>query len=189
MRSGDEALTGTPGVGNRMDDRAVARWPTLSVMSTGVADTVRFAGGLIFDRVKVGWRVTVLLPPGEDTRALRILGADVADIAAPPAELRNNRTALAASAAMYARDAYTRSEVMAALATKTTEVIVWGATLSDDIERGNRSISYRLSRAALAFKSHALTAAGVDALSIESTETFRTTCARHVIAPDLNVAG
>jgi hypothetical protein len=172
-----------------MDDRAVARWPTLSVMSTGVADTVRFAGGLIFDRVKVGWRVTVLLPVGEDTRALRILGADVADIAVPPAELRDIRTALAASAAMYACDASTRSEVMTALATKTTEVIVWGAALSDDIEHGSRLISYRLSRAALAFKSHALAAAGLDPLSIESTETFRTTCARNVIAPDLNVAG
>jgi hypothetical protein len=175
--------------GNRMSDRVAAQRPFLSVMSTSVDDAVRFAGGLIFDRVKFGWRVIVLLPAGEDTRPLRILGADIADVAAPPTELREHRTALAASATMCAHDASTRSEVATALATKTTEVIVWGAAIPDDLERGSRMISYRLSSAALAFKCHAMTAASLDPLSIEPTEIFRTTCAPHVMAPDLNGAG
>jgi hypothetical protein len=47
----------------------------------------------------------------------------------------------------------------------------------------------RLSRAALVFKSHALAAAGLDPVSIAPTETFGTTCAPNVIAPDLDAAG
>jgi hypothetical protein len=39
------------------------------------------------------------------------------------------------------------------------------------------------------FKSHALTATGLGPLSIEATESFRTTCAVGLIARDLNVAG
>jgi len=174
----------------RMEERAAAQWPFLSVMSAGVGDAVQFAGGLIYDRVKVGWRVTVLLPAAEDTRALRILGADIADIADPPTQLRACRTALAASAAMFAHDVSTCAEVKSALATKTTEVILWGPAFPADLdERGSRQITYRLSRAALVFKSHALTAAGLDPVSIAPTETFGTTCARNVIAPDLDVAG
>lgn len=172
-----------------MDDTASARWPSLCVMSTSVVDAVRSTGGLIFDRVKLGWRVTVLLPAEDDVRALRILGADVADVAAPPADLRDHRTALAASAALYAHDASTRREIKSALATKTTEVIVWGTALPADLDRGSKLISYRLSRAALVFKGHALTAAGLDPGAIEPTETFHTTCATNVIAPDLTVAG
>jgi hypothetical protein len=171
-----------------MDDMTGARWPFLSVMSTDVVDVVRFAGGLIFDRVKLGWRVTVLLPAGEDARPLRILGADVADGAAPPTGLRDQRTALAASAELYAHDASTRSEVNAALATKTTEVLVWGAA-SPDLDPGSRLIRYQPSRAARVFKSHALTATGLGPQSIEPTESFRTTCALGLIARDLNVAG
>lgn len=173
----------------RMEEIAAAQWPLLSVMSAGVGDAVQFAGGLIYDRVKVGWRVTVLLPAAEDTRALRILGADIADIADPPTQLRERRTALAASAAMFAHDVSTCSEVKTALATKTTEVILWGPAFPADLERGSRQITYRLSRAALVFKSHALTAAGLDPVSIAPTETFGTTCAPNVIAPDLDVAG
>jgi len=77
----------------------------------------------------------------------------------------------------------------AALATKTTEVILWGPEFPADLERGGRQITYRLSRAALVFKGHALAAAGLDPGSIALTETFGTTCARSVIAPDLDVAG
>jgi hypothetical protein len=172
-----------------MDDRAAAQWPYLSVMSTSVGDAVQSAGGLIFDRAKLGWRVTVLLPAGEDTRPLRILGADIGDVAAPSTELRDDRTALAASAAMYVHDASTRSEVDTALSTKATEVILWGAPLPNDLERGSKLISYRLSRAALVFKGHALTAAGLDPLSVEPTESFRATCAPGLIARDLNAAG
>jgi hypothetical protein len=158
-------------------------------MSASVGDAVQFAGGLIYDRVKVGWRVTVLLPAAEETRALRILGADVADIADPPTQLRERRTAVAASATMFTHDVSTCSEVKAALATKTTEVILWGPEFPADLERGGRQITYRLSMAALVFKGHALAAAGLDPGSIAPTETFGTTCARSVIAPDLDVAG
>jgi hypothetical protein len=174
-------------------ESAAAQWPCLSVMSATVGDAVQFAGGLIYDRVKVGWRVTVLLllplAEDEDTRALRILGADVTDIADPPTQLRERPTALAASTEMFTHHATTRSELKAAMATNTTEVILWGSDFPADLEHGSRKITYRPSRAALVFKGHALVAAGLDPASIEQAETFGTTCSRNVIARDLDVAG
>lgn len=166
-----------------MNNQGAARAPFLRVMAPSVADAVRSAGGLVFDRVRLGWRVTVVVPGEEDTRALRVLGVEVGDHAADPLD---GPTALAAAAAMYAGDPTTRSEVDAALATKSTEVIVWGSAEHLD---GDRSVvSYHLSRAAQVFKAQALIAAGLPE-SIEPTETFWTSCASNVIASDLTVAG
>ena len=167
---------------------AAAQRPCVSVLSTDVVDVVRSAGGLICDRVRLGWRVTVLIPAGEDTRSLRILGADVTDIDAPPDGLRDRRSALVASAALYSNDRAARSEVESALATKTTEVLVWGAALPTELDHGSKAVSYRLSSAAQAFKAQALIALGLP-LEDSSTEIFRTKCARDLIARELDVAG
>ena len=171
-----------------MNDRPVARRPSLSVMSTDAVDVVRSAGGLVFDRVRLGWRVIVSIPAGTDTRALRILGAEVADLQEPIDGHREHRSALVASATLYADDAAVRSEVESALATKTTEVLIWGPTLPSALDRGSRSVSYRLSSAARVFKAQALIATGGPD-EVEPTELFRTKCAPDVIARELDVAG
>jgi hypothetical protein len=171
-----------------MTDRLAAQRPYLCVLSPNAVDAVRSAGGLICDRVRLGWRVTVLVPASEDTLSLRILGAEVADIDAPPDGLRDRRSALVASGALYANDRVARSEVDSALATRTTEVLVWGAAMPAELDRGAKAVSYRLSSAARAFKTQALIAAGLPADGIV-TETFRTKCALELIARELDVAG
>jgi hypothetical protein len=171
-----------------MKNQSAARAPFLRVMAPSVADAVQSAGGLVFDRVRLGWRVIVLVPGTEDTRALRVLGVEVGDHTADPlaADPLDGPTAGAAAAAMYASDLATRSAVDAALATKSTEVIVWGS--AEHLDGDSSVVSYHLSRAAQVFKAHALIAAGL-AEAVEPTETFWTSCASNVIASDLTVAG
>lgn len=156
--------------------------PYLAVLAADAHDVVESAGGLICDRVRQGWRVTIRVPAGADMRPLRVLGADIED-GAPERDLR---TALLTSAALYTTDRSIRSEVDAALATKTTEVLLWG-TAAD--LGAVRSVTHRLSGAALAFKFQALLAAALPAAAVEPTEAFRTACALDVIARELDVAG
>lgn len=172
-------------------DTPRARRPSLTVMSPDPHAAVLGAGGLIYDRVRLGWRVTVLVPNGTATRSLHILGAEVADLTAPPAELRETRTALLVAADLYADDRRVRSDVDSALATKTTEVLQWGrpfATAADG-DRRDRLVAHRLSSAALAFKRQALLAAGLPNTLLDPTEQFSTRCALDVLARELDVAG
>ena len=171
-----------------MDDTTALR-PGLVVMSKNVAEAVQGAGGLIFDRARLGWHVTVLVPPGADARPLNILGAEVAEMASATARPRQHPTALVASSALYIDDRRVRSGVESALSTRTTEVLVWGRALPVGLDRDSRSVTYRLSAAARAFKPHALLAAGVATDHMETVETFRTTCAPDVLARELDVAG
>jgi hypothetical protein len=171
-----------------MDDTCALR-PGLLVMSKNVADAVHGVGGLIFDRARLGWQVTVLVPAGADARPLAILGAELAGLAATPGGHRQRRAALVASSALYIDDRRARSEVESALATRATEVLVWGRALPGALDRGSRSVTYRLSGAARAFKAQALVAAGLPIEHMEPVETFRTSCSPEVLARELDVAG
>jgi hypothetical protein len=171
-----------------MDDTSALR-PGLLVLSKNVADAVHGVGGLIFDRARLGWQVTVLVPAGADAGPLGILGAEVAEIGATSGGHRQRRTALVASSALYIDDRRTRSEVESALATRATEVLVWGRALPSGLDRGSRSVTYRLSGAARAFKAQALLAAGLLIDHVEPVETFRTKCAPEVLAREFDVAG
>jgi hypothetical protein len=171
-----------------MDDTCALR-PGLLVMSKNVADAVHGVGGLIFDRARLGWQVTVLVPSGADARPLAILGAELAGPAATPGGHRQRRAALVASSALYIDDRRARSEVESALATRATEVLVWGRALPGALDRGSRSVTYRLSGAARAFKAQALVAAGLPIEHMEPVETFRTSCSPEVLARELDVAG
>lgn len=126
--------------------------PHLAVLGADSRDVVVSAGGLIYDRVRQGWRVTVHLPPGADTRPVRILGADL-DEAPPDMHLI---TALLSSTALCADDRAVRAEVDAARASTTTDVLLWGAIPEKNVDS---SVTHRLSAAAVVFKSHALLAA------------------------------
>lgn len=67
-------------------------------------------------------------------------------------------------------------------------MLVWGVGSTGGLDAA-RSVTHRLSGAALAFKAHALLAADLPATPVASTEVFRTTCALDVIARELDVAG
>lgn len=170
-----------------MPDKPTVQRPYLAVVGSDAADIVPHAGGLICDRVRQGWRVVILVPTDTDSRAthpLRILGADICPLDAPPDGLRDARTALMTSASLYATDRAIRSDVDAALAAKSVEVLVWGSPAGPR----TTTVAHRLSAAASAFKAHALAAAGLDQ-PVGATESFHTRCATHVIARELDVAG
>src|SRR5271155_6109695 len=52
----------------------------LDVVAASPADVVCSIGGWLYDRVRAGWDVNVLLPQRCDSRPLQILGIQVADL-------------------------------------------------------------------------------------------------------------
>ncbi|WP_374157270.1 hypothetical protein ACEWX3_18395 [Mycobacterium sp. G7A2] len=142
----------------------------LAVLAGDVATVVTAAGGWLCDRVRAGWRVTVLTPGGAvDTTALTILGVDWA----PGTSLSelpggHHPTAVAVDARLLAGCAYTRSALLEILDGARTEVTVWGESPSLEAGRRFHRVHHRLSAAARAFKSHAVQACGGPAdLSVE----------------------
>ena len=168
-----------------MPDRTAVQRPYLVVVASDCRDVVVHAGGLICDRVRQGWRVVILTAADVETHPLRILGADIAPHDAPPDGLKEARTALMTSAALYATDRGVRSDVDSALAAKSVEVLLWGSAPA----AGTRAVAHRLTAAATAFKTHALAAAEASGQPVEAVESFHTRCAPEVIARELDVAG
>jgi hypothetical protein len=154
--------------GRARDGRLKALGPgpprfALNVIATSVADVVASAGGWLFDRRSAGWDVNVLVTEMVDTRPLRILGVDVID---PQGELAaglalETCAGLAVALDRFAIDDGMRLVVREAARSGATEVAMWGdgppAGVGDLVD----SVVYRMSRAAEAFKGHALAAAGL----------------------------
>jgi hypothetical protein len=140
----------------------------LDVVAVSAVDVVRSTGGWLYDRVMAGWEVTVLLPPGADTRPLRILGVDVLDLdsESAAAALERKSESLAVSAAAFAADADVRQQLLCAL----TQVTVWGDGLPLRVDRGMIRVQHVLSAAARAFKVQALAAAGIACQSVDPIE-------------------
>jgi hypothetical protein len=136
---------------------------------------VRFAGGLLFDRVMAGWDVTVHIGHHGDSRPLHILGTRVVDLECLLATQGQQPLpeALAVEAELYRRDARVRQMVEQAMAGGTTEVQLWCDSWPSDVDGGVGSVCHRLSRAARAFKGQALVAAALPVEEVEPTESFR----------------
>lgn len=49
----------------------------LDVITSSLTEAVRHAGGLMFDRNRAGWRVSVITDDDTYVRALTILGAQI----------------------------------------------------------------------------------------------------------------
>lgn len=146
----------------------------LDVTAVEVADVVRHVGGWLYDRAKAGWDVAVTVTGECDVTPLRILGVrtdrataedDDADDSAPPRAL-----ALAVAADAFAVTGALRDAVLRELKRGMSEVTIWGATGPDGL--GVENVEHVLSAAALAFKTHAMRAAGVDE-PVCAIETFR----------------
>lgn len=147
----------------------------LDIVAASVTDVVTFAGGWMFDRVMAGWDVTVLIAGSEDVRPIQILGADTLDLetALGMWAQRAHPHALAVSADLFARDTRVRRGVLEALEHGTTEVTLWGESWPSELERTVDSVQHPLSAAARAFKAQALNALAEPAVSVGSTEVFR----------------
>ena len=146
----------------------------LDVVTTNVPEVVKFAGGWLVDRVMAGWDVTVLLVDRTDERPLHILGVATADLESALAlwEDRPHPQTVAVAADLFASDERVRRGVLGALEQGLTEVTLWGEHLPAELDDSVGPVAHRLSAAARAFKSQALTAAA-DACSVTATETFR----------------
>lgn len=134
----------------------------VTVIAADVDGVVGAAGGWLCDRVRAGWQVTVLVPPGRDLRALTILGvrAEVWDFDADTLG-RQRPAALAVDASVLRDDDRLRSEVFRAVDGGSAEVTVWGESGLFAADRRFGRVRHRLSAAARAFKARALLSSGV----------------------------
>jgi hypothetical protein len=146
----------------------------LDVVASDPADVVCSVGGWLYDRVRAGWEVTVLLPQRCDTRSLQILGMRAADLDSqfPAANTGNAARGLAVSAEMFASDLRIRQEVLKALDRWMTEVTLWHDNWPLAVAHRTTTVQHVLSAAARAFKRHALIAAGI-ADTVGPTESLR----------------
>lgn len=146
----------------------------LDVVASSPADVVCAVGGWLYDRVRAGWDVNVLLPHGGDSRPLQILGMHAADLDSQILSAGTGCVArgLAVSAEMFAADVRIRQEVLNALDRGMTEVTLWHDGWPLAVGHRTTTVQHVLSGAARAFKRHALTAAGISG-SVGPTETLR----------------
>jgi hypothetical protein len=144
------------------------------VLSPGVVDLVRAAGGWSFDRVWAGCDVTALISDHDDDRPLRIVGAATFDLeTALTSEMRTvEPDALVVAAERYRGDARGRQGVLETIALGMTNVLMWGQAWPTELDGLMRPAQHRLSVAARAFKAQALAAAGCPCAA-EPSETFR----------------
>lgn len=144
----------------------------LDVIAASPADAVCSVGGWLYDRVRAGWEVTVLLPQQCDVRPLQILGMQAADLDSQPVQGTGCARGLAVSAEMFASDQRIRQQVLEALDRWMTEVTLWHDDWPLNVGHRTTTVQHVLSGAARAFKRHALAAAGI-AEPVGLTETLR----------------
>lgn len=129
----------------------------VTVFAGDLERAVGAAGGWLCDRVRAGWRVTVLVPPGSDVRALTILGVGAAEWESGVDALRRLRpAALAVDACVLRDDERLRREVLRIVDDGSAEVTVWGESGLFAADRRFSRVRHRLSAAARAFKARAL---------------------------------
>ena len=145
----------------------------LDVIAASAEDVLQSAGGWLCDRARAGWDVNVLVAGGADPRPLAILGATALDLDEGVLAMVRSASrvgALAVSADLLAADLRVREEILRVLKRGLTEVIVWGSQWPAELGGQADPVPHRVSPAARAFKSHALTAADVSTDSVSKTE-------------------
>jgi hypothetical protein len=146
----------------------------LDVVACSAADVVGSVGGWLYDRVRAGWDVNVLLAQECDDRPLQILGVHAVKL--DPRILATSTECaargLAVSADIFAADGRIRKEVLAALDHWMTEVTLWHEDWPLNVGHRTTTVQHVLSGAARAFKRHALAAAGLPG-EAGPTETLR----------------
>ncbi|VEG47039.1 Uncharacterised protein [Mycolicibacterium flavescens] len=145
----------------------------LDVVSATVADAVRHAGGLMFDRVRAGWRVVVVTNDSADSTALTILGThtqspgEPEEIPAKSGRVVRTRIMPADSLFVDRRPA----GVPLNRAEPGSQLLFWGPRVNCEPAGPVYPVRHELSPAARRFKAHALHAAGL-ATHVEPSEEF-----------------
>ena len=159
----------------------------LHVIASAVDDVVRSVGGWLFDRVRAGWTVNVLVPRDCDPRSLHILGVRVFELESTLALLvRTTATgSLAVSSEIFSSHPELCNHIAATLRHQHSEVTFWGSGIPAALTHGLATAIHRLSTAAVAFKSQALLAATASYAVGSSEELLRVS---HWSARDAEVA-
>lgn len=161
----------------------------LNVVGSDVAEVVAGLGGWLFDRRMAGWTVRVFLTGPSDGRALHILGVKTGEWDGLWRSASGDPESVAMTviaAGLFETDEMVRTRGVEALRNGSAEVAFWGARCPAQAGATFRRTQYRLSAAARAFKSHALTAAGVPPESASQPETvFRCVSVGEVLDTDL----
>jgi hypothetical protein len=146
----------------------------VDVVASSAVDVVGSIGGWLYDRVRAGWDVHVLLAQQCDRRPLQILGVHAVELDPQILSASTECAArgLAVSADMFASDARIQQEVLAALDRWMTEVTLWHDDWPLAVGHRTTTVQHVLSGAARAFKRHALEAAGLPG-AVGPTEALR----------------
>lgn len=145
----------------------------LTVIGRDAVDVVCAAGGWLCDRVRAGWRVSVLLTEAADSRPFQVLGArGMAADTDPVSLVRSSPAALAISADLLEVDQVLRAEIQRLAERGSAELTVWGQWPRGVLAGRVSPTRHRPSAAARAFKSHALAAAGSSSTATDSAEEF-----------------
>jgi hypothetical protein len=134
------------------------------VSAASVRSVVEAAGGFLCDRARAGWDVSVLLAGDGDARPLAILGVAAhhepgPDVGSMIRELAHGATVVV-DAELLERDPDARDALTRAVRRTGGRVRLWGRPALTHVGSGLAEIPYELSQAAMAFKGHALRAAG-----------------------------
>lgn len=155
----------------------------LDVIAASVPDAIRYAGGLMFDRGRAGWRVAVVTDDATHSRALAILGANTQSPAR--LEARPSGQARAYRIRVLPIDELTVSRQGPAAEDSEAEprarLLFWGPRVTSESTGLLYAVRHDLSPAARTFKAHALHCAGLDTF-VESSERF---WANDALAADL----
>jgi hypothetical protein len=162
-----------PSVGVRASSTKLRTYE-LVVIASDVADVVRSAGGWMCDRVRAGWRVTVLIPGDSDIRPLQILGVRALPFENEYQAVRTSSlAAFAVASEVIERDERVRRDIQSALMRGRAEVTFWGQPSPYDLDCRMSQARHRLSGVARAFKAQALIATSPAYPVVGPTEEFR----------------
>lgn len=159
----------------------------LTVVGANVADAITHAGGWMFDRARAGWRISVVVTSGANLSPLQILGVNACSERDLPELLTSRPAAIAMSVRSFAHQERLRRLVSRALR-QNAELTFWGEVAPTDFDCLLDDVGYRLSRAARAFKGHALNALSLN-MPVAPIETFRSCALWYPPGPDLMPAG
>lgn len=136
----------------------------LTLITDDVREAVCTAGGWMIDRVRAGWRIDAVIPADCDAKPLEILGVGTTyfHTDSDRSWYTSRPAALAVGIGMLSPANPIRTEVNALMRDPGIEVTIWG---DGEFRSGRKfeDVQYQLSRAAQAFKAHAMRAAALSA--------------------------
>lgn len=152
-----------------MEYRLLAIGPT-------VLDVVAYTGGYLFDQSMAGWRVRAAVPATDDHLPLAILGVESTELEAALVEFASERSAgvVVVCANFHDHDHAVGAVVRAAVKEAQADVLLWDRETDADEFTSACAVRHRLSHAARAFKTLALSAATGAPRDAQMTESFRT---------------